>query len=46
LIKRTQIEAAFNMSDYIAAIEEAFALYGKESVQMPTKAYLPLIYRK
>ncbi|HUT29525.1 MAG TPA: hypothetical protein VMX13_07025 [Sedimentisphaerales bacterium] len=40
LIKRTRLEAVFNMSDYIAAIEEAFVLYGNAGVQMPAKVYL------
>jgi alanine dehydrogenase len=40
LIKRPRIEEAFNMSDYIAAIEEAFVLYGNAGVQMPAKVYL------
>jgi alanine dehydrogenase len=40
IIKRPQIEKIFGMSDYIAAIEEAFKLYGEGKVQMPPKLYL------
>ncbi len=40
IIKRPQIEKIFGMRDYVAAIEEAFKLYGGGKVQMPPKVYL------
>lgn len=40
IIKRPQIEQIFEMRDYIAAVEEAFKLYGEGKVQMPPKVYL------
>ena len=40
IIKKTQIEKTFGMSDYVRIIEEAFKLYGQGEVQMPPKVYL------
>ena len=40
IIKKSQIEKTFDMSDYVRIIEEAFKLYGQGKVQMPPKVYL------
>lgn len=40
IIKRPEIENAFNMSDYVSTIEKAFRLYGEGKVEMPPKVYL------
>jgi alanine dehydrogenase len=40
IIKRSEIEKAFKMEDYVSAIERVFRLYGEGGVQMPPKVYL------
>ena len=40
VIKRSQIEKAFSMGDYVSVIEKAFRLYGEGGLQMPPKVYL------
>jgi hypothetical protein len=41
ILKRSEIEKAFSMGDYVSTVEEAFRLYGDGKVQMPPKLYLP-----
>lgn len=40
IIRKSDIEDIFGMSDYISIIEKAFRLYGKGKTQMPAKVYL------
>jgi alanine dehydrogenase len=40
IIDGETVAAAFAMADYVAAVEEAFRLYGRGEVQMPPKLYL------
>jgi alanine dehydrogenase len=40
LIKRSEIEKVFDMSDYVSTVEMAFKLCGEGKTQMPPKVYL------